>query len=60
MQNNRNYFIAIALSVLIVLGWQYFIMGPRIEAQRLAEQARPGDGRAEPERPGLNSGGAAQ
>ncbi|MFN7010307.1 MAG: membrane protein insertase YidC [Allorhizobium sp.] len=40
MQNNRNYFIAIALSVLIVLGWQYFIMGPRIEAQRLAEQAR--------------------
>ena len=40
MQNNRNYFIAIALSVLIVLGWQYFIMGPRIEAQRLAEEAR--------------------
>ena len=40
MQNNRNYFIAIALSVLIVLGWQYFIMGPRIEAQRVAEEAR--------------------
>lgn len=40
MQNNRNYFIAIALSVLIVLGWQYFIMSPRIEAQRIAEEAR--------------------
>ena len=40
MQNNRNYFIAIALSVLIVLGWQYFIMSPRIEAQRVAEEAR--------------------
>ncbi|GEO83594.1 MULTISPECIES: membrane protein insertase YidC [Alphaproteobacteria] len=40
MQNNRNYFIAIALSVLIVLGWQYFIMSPRIEAQRQAEEAR--------------------
>ncbi|MCJ7995028.1 membrane protein insertase YidC [Rhizobium cremeum] len=40
MQNNRNYIIAIALSVLIVFGWQFFIMNPRIEAQRQAEQAR--------------------
>ncbi|KQV84113.1 membrane protein insertase YidC [Rhizobium sp. Root1220] len=40
MQNNRNYFIAIALSVLIVLGWQFLYMNPRIEAQRKAEQAR--------------------
>ncbi|MCM2401215.1 membrane protein insertase YidC [Rhizobium sp. S153] len=40
MQNNRNYIIAIALSVLIVFGWQFFIMNPRIEAQRKAEQAR--------------------
>lgn len=40
MQNNRNYFIAIALSVLIVLAWQFFYMNPRIEQQRLAEEAR--------------------
>lgn len=41
MENNRNYFVAIALSVLIVLGWQFFYMNPRIEAQRqAAEQAR--------------------
>lgn len=40
MQNNRNYFIAIALSVLIVLGWQFLYMNPRIEAQRKAELAR--------------------
>ncbi|QFY62241.1 membrane protein insertase YidC [Rhizobium grahamii] len=40
MQNNRNYFIAIALSVLIVLGWQFFYMNPRIEAQRKAELAQ--------------------
>ncbi len=39
MQNNRNYFIAIALSVLIVLAWQFFYMNPRLEAQRKAEQA---------------------
>ncbi len=40
MQNNRNYFIAIALSVLIVLAWQFLYMNPRIEAQQRAEEAR--------------------
>ncbi|WFU02278.1 membrane protein insertase YidC [Rhizobium sp. CB3171] len=39
MENNRNYFIAIALSVLIVLAWQFFYMNPRLDAQRQAEQA---------------------
>ncbi|MBB4953105.1 YidC/Oxa1 family membrane protein insertase [Agrobacterium vitis] len=40
MENNRNYLIAIALSVLVVLGWQFFYMNPRIEAQKQAEQIR--------------------
>jgi YidC/Oxa1 family membrane protein insertase len=40
MEKNRNYFIAIALSVVIVLGWQFFYMNPRIEQQRIAEEAR--------------------
>ncbi|CAN7183657.1 membrane protein insertase YidC [Rhizobium sp. LjRoot30] len=39
MEKNRNYFIAIALSVLIVLAWQFLYMNPRIEAQRKAEEA---------------------
>ena len=39
MENKRNYFIAIALSVLIVLAWQFFYMNPRLEAQRKADQA---------------------
>jgi YidC/Oxa1 family membrane protein insertase len=34
MQNNRNFFITIALSVLILTVWQVFYMNPRIEAQR--------------------------
>ncbi|MBP1851336.1 membrane protein insertase YidC [Rhizobium halophytocola] len=38
MQNNRNYMIAIALSVLIVLGWQFLYMNPRIAAQREAQK----------------------
>ena len=40
MEKNRNYFIAIALSVLIVLGWQFLYMNPRIEAQRKAQEAQ--------------------
>jgi len=40
MENNRNYFIAIALSVLIVLGWQFLYMNPRIEAQRKTQEAQ--------------------
>src|SRR5690606_14565703 len=49
MENNRNFFITIALSVLILVLWQVFYMNPRIEAQREAarieaeqqEQAQP-------------------
>ncbi|WP_165215824.1 membrane protein insertase YidC [Affinirhizobium pseudoryzae] len=40
MEKNRNYYIAIALSVLIVLAWQFLYMNPRMEAQRLADEAR--------------------
>ncbi|MDR7033360.1 membrane protein insertase YidC [Mesorhizobium sp. BE184] len=36
MQNNRNFFITIALSVLILTLWQVFYMNPRIESQREA------------------------
>ena len=38
MQNNRNFFITIALSVLILTLWQVFYMNPRIEA---AARGRP-------------------
>ena len=39
MEKNRNYFIAIALSVLIVIAWQFLYMNPRMEAQQRADQA---------------------
>ena len=39
MENKRNSFLAIALSVLIVIVWQFFYMNPRLEAQRKAELA---------------------
>jgi YidC/Oxa1 family membrane protein insertase len=36
MENNRNFLITIALSVVILTLWQVFYMNPRIEAQREA------------------------
>jgi YidC/Oxa1 family membrane protein insertase len=45
MENNRNFFITIALSVLILTLWQVFYMNPRIEAQR--ETAKVEASRAE-------------
>ncbi|MDQ3560948.1 MAG: membrane protein insertase YidC, partial [Pseudomonadota bacterium] len=46
MKNNQNVIIAIVLSFLVILGWQHFIIGPKLEAERqrqLAEQARTTD-----------------
>jgi YidC/Oxa1 family membrane protein insertase len=34
MENNRNFFITIALSILILTVWQVFYMNPRIEQER--------------------------
>ena len=34
MQNNRNFYITIALSILILTLWQVFYMNPKISAQR--------------------------
>ncbi|MDP3895644.1 MAG: membrane protein insertase YidC [Mesorhizobium sp.] len=47
--NNRNLFITIALSVVILTLWQVFFMNPRIEAQR--EQARIEQERVAAQRP---------
>ncbi len=38
MENNRNFFITIALSILVLTLWQVFYLGPKTEAQR--EQTR--------------------
>jgi YidC/Oxa1 family membrane protein insertase len=38
MENNRNLFITIAASVLILTLWQVFYMNPRIEAERKAAE----------------------
>ncbi|CDX16280.1 Membrane protein insertase YidC [Mesorhizobium sp. ORS 3324] len=59
MENNRNFFITIALSVLILTLWQVFYMNPRMEQQR--EQARIEQQRAEAQKKeaGAANSGAA-
>ena len=42
MENNRNYFVAIALSVLILIAWQFLYINPKIEAERMAAGSSEG------------------
>ncbi|PBB81453.1 membrane protein insertase YidC [Mesorhizobium sp. WSM3879] len=59
MENNRNFFITIALSVLILTLWQVFYMNPKMEQQR--EQARIEQQRVEAQKKeaqGTNPGAA--
>lgn len=39
MTENRNMIVAIALSLAVLLGWQYFVAGPQMEKARIAQQA---------------------
>ncbi|MDX0485989.1 membrane protein insertase YidC [Sinorhizobium medicae] len=54
MENNRNYFVAIALSVLILIAWQFFYVSPKMEKDRIAAekaqqaQSQPGTQQAAP------------
>ncbi|MEQ1956136.1 membrane protein insertase YidC [Mesorhizobium sp. CN2-181] len=57
MENNRNFFITIAASVLILTLWQVFYMNPRIESQREtarieAERVAAEQKAAQPAQPG--------
>ncbi|SIQ69805.1 protein translocase subunit yidC [Rhizobium sp. RU20A] len=40
MEKNRNYFVAIGLSVLILIAWQFLYINPKMEKERLAAQQR--------------------
>jgi YidC/Oxa1 family membrane protein insertase len=53
MENNRNFFITIALSIAILTLWQVFYMNPRIEAER--ETTRIAAEHAQPAQPGQSA-----
>jgi YidC/Oxa1 family membrane protein insertase len=60
MENNRNYILAIALSVLILVGWQFLYIGPKMEAQRLAEIAQKKLDMQNPAQPAVDGAAAKQ
>ncbi|AKI02433.1 membrane protein insertase, YidC/Oxa1 family, N-terminal domain [Hoeflea sp. IMCC20628] len=39
METNRNYFVAILMSVLVLVGWQFLYVSPKIERERVAAEA---------------------
>ena len=39
MSENRNLIVAMALSLAVLIGWQYFIAGPKMEKTRAAQEA---------------------
>jgi YidC/Oxa1 family membrane protein insertase len=36
-QDPKNLILAIGLSLLVIIGWQYFYAGPQLEKQRQAQ-----------------------
>ncbi|MEH6952096.1 membrane protein insertase YidC [Nitrobacter sp. NHB1] len=54
MSNNRNTIIAIVLSGLILIAWQYFYNIPQMEKDRAAQQAQSQTAKSQTE-PGPNS-----
>lgn len=38
-RDTRNLFLAIILSLAVILGWQYFVEGPQKQQQRIAQEA---------------------
>ncbi|MDE2364819.1 MAG: membrane protein insertase YidC [Hyphomicrobiales bacterium] len=51
MNDTKNLFLAIGLSILVLVGWQYFFAAPKLEKQR-AEIAQQ---QSLPQRPGAES-----
>ena len=39
MSDNKNTIIAVVLSGLVLIGWQFFVIGPRMEEDRLRQEA---------------------
>ena len=39
MEKNKNFLIAMALSIAVLVGWQFLVVSPRMEAQRQAQIA---------------------
>lgn len=61
MEYNRNYFIAIVLSLFVIIGWQFFFVSPQNKAEmKMAEVAEKVEQEARQSNvPGLTEAGTA-
>lgn len=39
MGDNKNVVLAVILSIVVLLGWQYFVLGPQVEQERQRQEA---------------------
>ncbi|TYC49489.1 membrane protein insertase YidC [Rhodobacterales bacterium] len=46
MSDNRNTILAIVLSLVVLLGWQYFVAAPQLERQQAEQQEQQQDAEA--------------
>lgn len=58
MTENKNYLVAIVLSIGVLLGWQYFVAGPRIEAERQRRAVEQAQVQTPPAAPGATTAAA--
>ena len=64
MSEHKNTILAIVLSLVVIVGWQYFIGYPQMERQRqdaqqqaqLKQQSQPQPGATQPATPAPNAG----
>src|ERR1700674_6135307 len=52
MDNHRNTILAIVLSVIVLVGWQYFVGMPQLDKQREAQKQQQQQQQVPPQQPG--------
>jgi YidC/Oxa1 family membrane protein insertase len=50
-ENNRNMILAVALSVIVLIGWQYFVGIPQVEKQKQAQRTEQQQQQQQPQQP---------
>ena len=53
MTDQKNTIIAILLSVIVLIGWQYFFTGPQMEKQKAAQEAQQQQSQTQTQTPGV-------
>jgi YidC/Oxa1 family membrane protein insertase len=60
MSEHKNTILAIVLSLLVVVGWQYFVGYPQMERQRQEAQLKQQQQQAQTQQPGAAQSGSSQ